>query len=58
MLDITQDIQSLTTLLEIAAHADVREGIRQGLEESEQGLGRDADEFFTEFEAVNAIELR
>ena len=94
MLDITKDIQSLTTfrrrsgdfmkqlkksgrpvvltvkgkaqavvldagayqrLLDIAARADAREGIRQGLEQSKQGQGRDAEEFFAEFEAANGI---
>ncbi|MGA3187446.1 MAG: type II toxin-antitoxin system Phd/YefM family antitoxin [Bryobacteraceae bacterium] len=94
MLDITKDIQSLTTfrrrsgdfmkqlkktkrpvvltvkgkaqavvldagayqrLLDIAAKADVYEGIRQGLEESKQGLGRDAEEFFEEFRAKHGI---
>ena len=87
MLDITKDIQSLTTfrrrsrdfmkqlkktkrpvvltvkgkpeavvldagayqrLLDIAAAADAREGIRQGLEESRRGLVQDAEEFFAE----------
>jgi prevent-host-death family protein len=94
MLDITKDIQSLTTfrrrsgdfmkqlkktkrpvvltvkgkaqavvldaeayqrLLDIAAKADAREGIRQGLEEAKQGLGRDAEEFFAEFRAKHGI---
>jgi hypothetical protein len=51
MLDVTQEIQSL----DLAARADAREGIRQGLEESSKGLGRDADEFFAEFEAAQGI---
>ena len=94
MLDITKDIQSLTTfrrrsgdfmkqlhktkrpvvltvkgkaqavvkdadayqrLLDVAAKSDVYEGIRQGLEESRQGLGRDAEDFFAEFEAAHGI---
>jgi len=94
MLDITQDIQSLTTfrrrsgdfmkhlkkskrpvvltvrgkaaaivqdagayqrLLDIAARADAREGIRQGLEESRHGQGRDPEEFFAEFEAAHGM---
>jgi hypothetical protein len=38
-----------------AARADAREGIRQGLEQSRQGLGRDAEEFFAEFEATHGI---
>ena len=37
MLDLTNDIQSLTThLLDIAAHAGAEEGIRQGLEDAKQ----------------------
>jgi len=94
MLDITKDIQSLTTfrrrsgafmkqlrkskrpvvltvngkaaavvqeaaayqrLLDIAARADAREGIRQGLEQAARGQGRDAEEFFAEFEAAHGI---
>jgi len=30
-------------------------GIRQGLEQSRQGLGRDAGEFFAGFEAAHGI---
>jgi hypothetical protein len=42
-------------LLDIAARADVLDGIRQGLEEAKQGKGRDAEEFFAEFEATHGI---
>jgi hypothetical protein len=52
---IIQDAKAYQRLLDIAAHADVREGIRQGLEESKRGLGREADEFFREFEAAHDI---
>lgn len=94
MLDITKDIQSLTTfrrrsgdfmkqlkrsrrpvvltvkgkpaavvldaeayqrLLDIAAHADAREGIRQGLEDARKGRVRPAEEFFDEFEADHGL---
>src|ERR1035437_9824707 len=94
MLDITKDIQSLTTfrrrsgdfmkhlrkskrpvvltvkgkaeaivqaagayqrLLDIAARADTHEGSRQGVEQSKQGQGRDAEEFFAAFEAAHGI---
>jgi prevent-host-death family protein len=90
MIDITKDIQSLTTfrrrsaefmkrlkksrrpvvltvkgkaaavvlgaeayqrLLDIAAHADAREGIRQGLEDARKGRTRPAEDIFKEFEA-------
>jgi hypothetical protein len=49
--------ESLATsaMLDIAARADPREGIRQGLEESRLGRGRDAEEFFAEFEASHGI---
>jgi hypothetical protein len=36
--------------LDIAAAADAREGIRQGLEDSRKGRGQPAREFFKEFE--------
>ena len=94
MLDITKDIQSLTTVrrrsgdfmkqlkksrrpvvltvkgkaeaivqdagayqhwLDVAARADAREGIRQGLDESRLGQGCDAEKFFVEFEASRGI---
>jgi prevent-host-death family protein len=48
---IVQDAEAYQHLLDIAARADVREGIRQGLEEARQGKGRDIEEFFAEFEA-------
>lgn len=52
---VVQDAESYQRLLDLAAHADVREGIRQGLEEAMAGKGRDAEEFFAEFEAANGI---
>ena len=52
---IVQDAESYQRLLDIAARADAREGIRQGLEEARQGKGRDAEEFFAEFEAAHGI---
>ena len=59
MLDSTRDIQSrrraYQRLLDIAAHADVFEGIRQGLEEAKRVKGRDVEEFFAEFEAKHGI---
>jgi hypothetical protein len=47
---ITKDIQRL---LDIAAHADAEEGIRQGLEDAKQGKLRPAREFFGELEAAH-----
>jgi len=82
MLDITKDIQSLTTfrrrsgefmkqlkkskrpvqdaaayqrLLDIAAQADAREGIRQRLEDVREGRVRPAREFFAEFETQRGL---
>lgn len=52
---VVQDAEAYQRLLDIAALADAREGIRQGLEEARQGLGRDAEEFFAEFEAKHGI---
>jgi PHD/YefM family antitoxin component YafN of YafNO toxin-antitoxin module len=52
---IVQDAGAYQRLLDIAARADAREGIRQGLDESRQGQGRDAEEFFAEFEASHGI---
>jgi prevent-host-death family protein len=52
---IVQDAEAYQRLLDIAALADAREGIRQGLEEDKQGKGRDVEEFFAEFEATHGI---
>ena len=52
---IVQDAEAYQHLLDIAARADVLEGIRQGLEEAKQGKGRDIEEFFAEFEAKHGI---
>jgi prevent-host-death family protein len=52
---VVQDAEAYQRLLDIAARAEAREGIRQGLEQARQGKGRDAEEFFAEFEAVNGI---
>lgn len=52
---VVQDAEAYQRLLDIAALADPREGIRQGLEDSRRGLVRDAEEFFAEFEAKHGI---
>jgi prevent-host-death family protein len=52
---VVQDAEAYQRLLDIAARADVLEGIRQGLEEARQGKGRDVEEFFAEFEATHGI---
>jgi prevent-host-death family protein len=48
---VVQDAEAYQRLLDIAAAADAREGIRQGLEESRKGQGQSAREFFKKFEA-------
>jgi PHD/YefM family antitoxin component YafN of YafNO toxin-antitoxin module len=52
---IVQDAAAYQRLLDIVARADAHEGIRQGLEQSKQGHGREAEEFFAEFEASHGI---
>ncbi|MEO8368015.1 MAG: type II toxin-antitoxin system prevent-host-death family antitoxin [Candidatus Solibacter sp.] len=52
---VVQDAAAYQRLLDIAARADAREGIRQGMAESRQRQGRDAEEFFAEFEASHGI---
>src|SRR5579863_8962416 len=46
---IVQDAKAYQRLLDIAAAADAREGIRQGLEQSRKRQGRSARAFFKEF---------
>jgi prevent-host-death family protein len=48
---VVQDAEAYQRLLDIAAAADVREGIRQGLEEARKGQGQPAREFFEDFDA-------
>lgn len=52
---VMQDAEAYQRLLDIAAHADVEEGIRQGLEDAKKGKVRPAREFFDDFEAENGI---
>ncbi len=52
---IVQDADAYQRLLDIAAHADAGEGIRQGLEDIREGKLRPAREFFREFEARHGI---
>jgi len=52
---IVQDAGAYQRLLDIAARADAREGMRQGLDQSKRGQGCDVEEFFAEFEAANGI---
>ncbi len=52
---VVQDAEAYQRLLDIAARADAREGIRQGLEDARKGRSRTAEEFFREFEALHGL---
>jgi prevent-host-death family protein len=52
---VVQDAEAYQRLLDIAADADVYEGIRQGLEEARSGKGRPVREFLAEFRAKHGI---
>lgn len=52
---VIQDPEAYQRLLDIAAQADAREGIRQGLEDARKGRTRPAEEFFRDFEAAHGI---
>jgi prevent-host-death family protein len=52
---VIQDAEAYQRLLDIAARADAKEGIRQGLEDARKGRTRPAAEFFEEFESEHGI---
>jgi prevent-host-death family protein len=52
---IVQDAEAYQRLLDIAARADVEEGIRQGLADAKKGKTRPAKEFFGVFEATPSL---
>lgn len=52
---VVQDAEAYQRLLDIAAHADPAEGIRQGLQDVREGRVRPAREFFDTFEAGRGI---
>jgi PHD/YefM family antitoxin component YafN of YafNO toxin-antitoxin module len=52
---VVQDPESYQRLLDIAAQADAKEGIRQGLDDAKKGKLRPAREFFAEFEATHGL---
>jgi len=52
---VVQDAEAYQRLLDIAAHADAHEGIRQGLDDAKQRKVRPAREFFEDFEARHGI---
>lgn len=47
---VVQDPTAYQRLLDIAARADAKEGIRQGLDDVRKGRTRPARKFFSEFE--------
>ncbi len=52
---IVQDAEAYQRLLDIAALADAKEGLRQGLEDAKKGKVRPVRKFFDEFEAEHSI---
>ena len=52
---VVQDAEGYQRLLDIAAKADVLEGVRQGLEEAKRGEGRDLEVFLAAFEDAQGI---
>lgn len=52
---VIQDPEAYQRLLDIAAQASAREGIRQGLEDARKGRTRSAEDFFREFEAEHGL---
>jgi len=52
---VVQDAEAYQRLLDIAARAEVEEGIRQGLEDARKGRTRPAREFFDEFETTHGL---
>ena len=52
---VVQDAEAYQRLLDMAARADAREGVRQGLEDARKGRTRPAREFFREFEVARGL---
>jgi len=52
---VVQDAEAYQRLLDVAARAEAREGIRQGLEDARKGKTEPAREFFDRFEAEHGI---
>ena len=52
---VVQDAEAYQRLLDIAAQAEAAEGIRQGLDDVNEGKVRPAREFFEEFETRHGI---
>jgi hypothetical protein len=52
---IVQEAEAYQRLLDMVAHADPKEGIRQGLEDAKREKVRPAREFFDDFETEHGI---
>jgi prevent-host-death family protein len=52
---VVQDAEAYQRLLDVAAQADAREGIRQGLEDVREGRTRPVRDILGEFEAARGI---
>jgi prevent-host-death family protein len=52
---VVQDAEAYQRLLDVAARAEAREGVRQGLEDLSKARTRPAREFFREFEAAHGL---
>jgi hypothetical protein len=52
---VLQDEEAYQQLLDIAACVNVREGIRQGLEEARKGKTQPVRDFFGRFEAEHGL---
>ena len=52
---VVQSVEEYRRLMDVAAQADAREGIRQGVEDLRAGRVRPAEEFFSEFEQRHGI---
>lgn len=55
---VVQDAEAYQRLLDAAASADVKEGIRQGAEHARRGRIRPVRDFFEEFEAKDGLSHR
>ena len=52
---VIQDAEAYQRLLDIAARANAREGIRQGVEDARKPRTRPVEEFFRDFEAAHGL---
>jgi len=52
---VVQDAEAYQRLLDVAARAEAREGIRQGLDDARRRQIQPAREFFAEFEAKHGL---